>query len=428
MIGGDPGAQIVSAHSAPSVGLFGGLGSGNIGNDASMEAMLSYLRANHPDVVVDAMCSGPEVVTSRYGITAISSQGSRSGDKPSARVLRVAQKVVGKGIDTVRIAAWVRRHDVVIVPGMGILETSLRLRAWQFPYTVFVLCAAGKVFRTKVALVSVGANVINQRLTRWLFVAAARLAFYRSYRDELSLTAMRDNGLAAAHDSVYCDLAFALPVPETGPADDNVVAIGVMEFSGSSDDDGRLADEIRQAYVSKIKEFARWLVDNGRTIRLFVGDTNGSDDLIAQEILADLRAARPGLDPTRAAAENVATFTELMCAMAAAGSAVVTRYHNLICALKLEKPTISIGYAEKNAAMMADVGLPEFSQLIGELDIERLIRQFTALENRSGAARQAISRRLAEYQSLVDRQFKDLSSAVLSSQLAPATTGHAAVH
>ena len=45
---------------APRVGLFGLLGEGNIGNDASMEAVLRYLRADHPDAILDAMCPGPE--------------------------------------------------------------------------------------------------------------------------------------------------------------------------------------------------------------------------------------------------------------------------------------------------------------------------------------------------------------------------------
>ena len=43
----------------PRVGLFGNLGSGNIGNDASLEAMLSYLSADQPGAVLDAMCRAP---------------------------------------------------------------------------------------------------------------------------------------------------------------------------------------------------------------------------------------------------------------------------------------------------------------------------------------------------------------------------------
>ena len=46
----------------PRVGLFGLLGSGNIGNDASMEVVLRYLQTSHPGTVVDAMCRGPEEV------------------------------------------------------------------------------------------------------------------------------------------------------------------------------------------------------------------------------------------------------------------------------------------------------------------------------------------------------------------------------
>ena len=44
---------------APRVGIFGLLGTGSIGNDASMEALLRYLRTDHPGAMVDAMCSGP---------------------------------------------------------------------------------------------------------------------------------------------------------------------------------------------------------------------------------------------------------------------------------------------------------------------------------------------------------------------------------
>ena len=50
------GPAAPGAAPAPRVGLFGLLGSGNIGNDASLDAVLGYLRSYHPDVVLDAMC------------------------------------------------------------------------------------------------------------------------------------------------------------------------------------------------------------------------------------------------------------------------------------------------------------------------------------------------------------------------------------
>ena len=203
---------------------------------------------------------------------------------------------LGIGVDAFRTASWVRRHDVVIVPGMGVLEATLPLRPWRTPYLMFLLCASGRLFGTKVALVSVGANVIHQRLTRWLITTAARLAHYRSFRDAGARDAMRRMGVDTSGDPVYPDLAFALPTPrgESGAA--GTVGVGVMEYSGGNED-RRQADEIRASYIEQMTRFVLWLVDNGRPVRLLAGDT--IDERVVQEILVDLRALRPELGPCR---------------------------------------------------------------------------------------------------------------------------------
>jgi polysaccharide pyruvyl transferase WcaK-like protein len=389
------------------VGIFGGFGGGNIGNDASMEAVLSYLRNDQPDAIIDVMTGNPEIITDRYGVTAVGMGWQRAqASGPAAIVL----KALGRGLDTVRIASWVRRHDVVIVPGMGVLETTLPMRPWGFPYTMFAMCLSGRVFRTKVALVSVGSNVIRQRATRWLFTSAARLASYRSYRDTLSYDAMRRNGADIRSDHVYIDLAFSIPVPPAGSGDARTVGIGVMDFHGTNDDDRSQADAIRNSYLEKMKTFARWLVDHDYKIRLLVGDTNGSDDTVVQEIAADLRAYRPDLDNEAMVGEPVSTFADLMQAMAPAHIVIATRYHNLICALMLSKPTLSVGYGAKNTALMEDMGLAEYAQLVNSLDIDHLIKQFTDLESQAANVRQAIAERNAAYRKLVERQFAELSA------------------
>ena len=168
----------------------------------------------------------------------------------------VARKSLAKITDTIRIASWVRRHEVVIVPGMGVLETTLRVRPWQGPYTMFALCVSGRIFGTKVALVSVGAEVGSARLTRWLFTAAGRFAFYRSYRDELSRDAMAQQGLDTSKDRVYTDLAFGLPVPSSGPGAERTVGIGLMAYYGNDVFHGQ-PDEIRASYVEKMKSFTK---------------------------------------------------------------------------------------------------------------------------------------------------------------------------
>lgn len=270
----------------PRVGLFGLLGSGNIGNDASMEAVLNYLSADHPDAVVDAMCSGPARLKDVYRMEAVDLSWYRARARAPSGILAIAAKCLGKGLDVFRIAAWVRRHDVVIVPGMGVLETTLPVRALGTPFAIFVLCLSGRLLRTRVALVSVGANVISQPVTRWLCTSSARLARYVSYRDAGSRAAMRPGRDEAGH--VYPDLAFALPALVDDPGDPLVVGVGVMNFHGTGDDRAR-ADEIYESYVEKLTCFIVWLVDTGRSVLLYVGDTRGSDDEVIREVLARVR-------------------------------------------------------------------------------------------------------------------------------------------
>lgn len=389
------------------VGLFGLLGSGNIGNDASMESVLRYLRTDHSDAIVDAMCMGSDRVRAKYHIDAVPLLWYQQYDQRVPGVAASALKVIGKGVDAFRTASWVRQHDVVIVPGMGVLEASLPLRPWGVPYAMFLLCASGRIFRTKVALVSVGANIINQRVTRWLFDSAARLAYYRSYRDDQSRDAMRQRGLDTSRDRVYPDLVFGLPAPPYTPGDADTVGVGVMAYRGNNDDRQR-ADQIYASYVENIETFMRWLLDNGRKVRLFSGDA--VDEGAMRQILTDLRSYRPDLEPSWIVAESATTFEELTQAMAPVATVVATRFHNVMCALKLGKPTISIGYAKKNVALMANMGLPEFYQYADSLDVEKLKEQFTDLEGNAPKLRLVIAERTAENARLMADQFTTMSA------------------
>jgi len=395
------------------VGLFGLLGSGNIGNDASMEVVLRYLQTSHPDTVVDAMCRGPEEITARFGIDAEPLLWSQQYEGRAAGLGAKALKLLGKGLDVFRTAAWVRKHDAVIVPGMGALEASLPLKPWQTPYAMFLLTVSGRLTGTKTAMVSVGANQISQRVTRWLFDTAARAASYRSYRDQQSYDAMVQRGVDVSRDRVYPDLVFDRPAPPYQAGDPNIVGLGVMAYSGTNTERDRArAQEIADAYVAKLQRFTRWLLDDGRRVRLFVGD-NLWDNTVVDAITADARAHRPDLDETWVVAEPITSFAELTQAMMPTGIVVATRYHNVMCALKLEKPVISIGYAAKNVAIMTDAGLGEFCQHSNTLDVDKLIEQFTGLESRAEEVRHTIAKRNEQNRQLLGEQFAALSTLLI---------------
>jgi polysaccharide pyruvyl transferase WcaK-like protein len=274
---------------------------------------------------------------------------------------------------------------------------------------MFALCLSGKVFRTKVALVCVGATVSDERLIRLLFTTAAKLAYYRSYRDDISREAMRQQGVDTTRDQVYADLAFGIPALEQEPGDSKYVGVGVMAFYGNSAD-RKLSKVIHESYTQKLKLFVRQLADSGRQVRLFVGDSNGSDESIAREIIADLRSNRPEVDEASVTVTATRSFADLMQAMAPVGVVVATRYHNVICALKLAKPTVAVAYSPKHQVLMADLGVPEYCQNVKELDVDLLIKQLDELEGRAAQLRQTMKERHVAKSRLLERQFAELST------------------
>ncbi|MFG2682040.1 polysaccharide pyruvyl transferase family protein [Streptomyces sp. NPDC048392] len=398
------------------VGVFGLLGAGNTGNNGSLEAVLDYLRREHPRAVVDALCGGPEDVAIRYGIPATRLNWYRGEYRTASRAGAIAAKALGKLVDAVRTAVWVRGHDAVIVPGTGVLEATLPLRPWGFPYSLFLLCATGRLFGTRVALVSVGAAPIGNRLTRALTRWSARLATYRSYRDALSRDTMRATGVDTSRDEIYEDLAFALPTPPESPADtaapagdsggppapQGTVCVGVMDFHGSDDDRAR-AREIHRRYMEGTTRFVRALAGDGRPVRLLTGD-----DLDRPVVAAVLDAVN---SPLVTAAETT-SLADLMKEISAADTVVATRYHNLVCALKVGTPTLALSYSAKSDALMARMGLGAYCHPAREADADRLLEQFRELERRSAKLRQTLSERNLAAARRVEHQFTALTAAL----------------
>jgi polysaccharide pyruvyl transferase WcaK-like protein len=108
----------------------------------------------------------------------------------------------------------------------------------------------------------------------------------------------------------------------------------------------------------------------------------------------------------------VTTYPELIREMAPVGTVVATRYHNVMCALKLCKPTISLGYSRKFVSLMGDMGLAEFHQFADSLDLDRLTEQFKELESRRAQLQQKMADCNAANTQGLNEQFALLSRLV----------------
>src|SRR5262249_39800526 len=138
--------------------------------------------------------------------------------------------------------------------------------------------------------------------------------------------------------------------------------------------------DIFAGYLKKVTRFLIWLLDRGHNVRILTGDTG--DQHVVQDLMTAVAAEGRIVPPERLVAEPILSLHDLMKQIALTDIVVATRFHNVVCALKLGRPTISIGYADKNDALLADMGLGDFCQHIESLDVDLLIKQFITLADK----------------------------------------------
>jgi polysaccharide pyruvyl transferase WcaK-like protein len=134
------------------------------------------------------------------------------------------------------------------------------------------------------------------------------------------------------------------------------------------------------------------------------------DEPTVAQIVADVRARHPGLAPSLLVSEPVPSLAELLRQTATVGTVVATRFHHVLYSLVMDRPTIAIGYAAKHEALMRRLELSRYYQEARSLDVDRLIRQFTELEDRAATLRVTIAERNADLARQVDGQFRELSA------------------
>jgi polysaccharide pyruvyl transferase WcaK-like protein len=92
---------------------------------------------------------------------------------------------------------------------------------------------------------------------------------------------------------------------------------------------------------------------------------------------------------------------------------VATRYHNVVCALRMGRPTISIGYSVKNDALLAGMGLADCCQSIERLDVALLETQTLRLIAERPALEARIRRAVARFEGSLREQEDLLASLIV---------------
>ena len=396
------------------VAFFSEIGSGNVGNDGSFEVGLDWVRGADPDAEIFAICREPERIEACHGIPAkfMLSPGTNTASSAMGRFL---WRVGHKARDLVWMFRLLRDTDWVIVAGSGALESSWA-RPWALPYALYGLTLAARLRGTRIALINVGADRSPNRWTRWLISRVARSADYLTLRDYGSAASLRSMGVEASPNQVYADLAFTLPAPAEQPPRPRCIGVGVISYLEWRGSPAEVAAK-RAAYLQVMISLLEWLLDEGYSVRLLTGDRQ--DDAYLSKILETVRSRRPDLGADRLVGEPVENLHELMDQMRDVEVVIGARYHNVIGALRLAKPTLALSYAFKHDDAQERFGLSAFTQPVTSIDLTRFKDQFAELYCRRAEIGDEMRIRLVEIETQLQAQRDEFCSQFLVSSPPP---------
>ena len=359
-----------NADAAPRqrIAVFGGFGIGNFGNDASAEAVLSYLAEHHPTAEVTCVCTNPSGLRERMRVNAITTAMRPKGIWRIADTLLLRQPSAWTNL--VRSILVMGRFDILLVAGTGVFD-DFRDTPLGWPSRLLRWCLAARVRGARVAFLSVGAGPILNPVSRWLFKASAMSAQHRSYRDADSREYMRKLGVDESKSLVLPDLAFLLSAPASlvrAPDAPLTIGVGMMNYRGWRD-----SSAVFDSYIDLHARLLDWIAAKGFKTRILIGQT--PTDLVAVRAL-ESRLGRSLMSPEE---EKMNSFHDAMAAAAATDIVVASRYHVQIAALKMRRPLVSLSYGPKNDALLADAGLGAFTQDVHAVDFDKLVGQIERL-------------------------------------------------
>lgn len=398
--------------------FFGHFGSPNFGNEITLQTILYHLGRRFPKAEVLCICTEPEALAASQKIKTVPI--SRNYIKPwktRTRLARLFRRVfIGMPSELCRwLDAFMtlRRVDVLIIPGTGLLTDAYGLSGWG-PYNLFKWSLIAKVCRCKLLFVSVGAGPLYSTLGKCFVKSALSLADFRSYRDDASMDYLKSIGFPTNSDRVYPDLVFGLPETML-PLDGNkgggrtVVGLGLMTYAGKYSV-ARPGDAVYRAYLESLVVFARWLLAHDYDIRLVIGEV--TDRIVSEEFKALLKSSLGQYDEERIVDEPALTVEQLLPQIAATDIVVATRFHNVLLALVLNKPVIAISFHHKCASLMSGMGLAEYGHDINHMNAGRLIEQFQDVVKNADKLKPVIRQMVGQSRKALDEQYNFIFNSI----------------
>lgn len=426
-------------RASKKIGLLDHVGGGNLGDDATQEAVIQNIRSRLQEAEIYAFSMNPADTESRHGIRSypIRRRTWTLGSRPETVDLRIkgrVQRAVGRYRGLFRVVRWVyalvvkkptaliaelsfltkslcilRSFRMLIISGGGQLTESWG-GPWQFPYTIFKWILIAKLARVERIVLNVGAGPLTIPLSKYFVRTALSLADYVSFRDAKSAQLAEQIGfkgnMIVAPDVVY-SLAPRLlsPVRSTGTRGSSIVGIAPMPW-GKSDLYPEKDPFVYRSLIAALGSFGLWLLRSRYQVDLFCTDI-GVDPPAIADLEQTIKEARQ--DAAGCITIPGATTTgDLLRAMSSMDYVVTCRFHGVVFAHILNIPVIALTHHPKVATVMSDIGLEEYCLDIRAVDAKKLVDTFRSLVANSSKIKRRLEATHSAYKIQLASQFDKL--------------------
>jgi polysaccharide pyruvyl transferase WcaK-like protein len=421
------------------IGLLDHVGGGNLGDDATLDAVASNIKRRWPNAEIVAFSMNPDDTKTRHGIKSypIRRRGWSIEHKPAGTntslketvkaltgkyravfplleatnaVIRLPSEVFNELSFLASSRRNIKSFDLLIISGGGQLtETD---GSWGFPYTIVKWVLLARSAGVRCMFLNVGAGPLTLPLSKFFVTRALLAADYVSFRDDKSQTLVHKIGFTGESrvcpDSVYA-LEFAR---KTGNARETrsepVVGFAPMPYpdldpSGRTEKDQILYD----GFLRKLANFAWWLVGQSYTIRIF-GTDIGVDPL-AIEDLRMMLLNHHGVAPSQCnVGYSIKTVRDLLVIMSRMDYIVTCRFHGVVFAHLLNKPVLAIAHHAKVRDLMVDLELANYCVDIREFDLKLLMEKFSSMVTDADEIKSRMAASLARNKERLRSQFDEL--------------------
>lgn len=330
-----PRAASRTAH----IALFGEFGIGNIGNDASGQALVALMHSSSHDIELTAISPAPAEATHALGIPALPIRSPHQ-----CAGTGIFSKLRNKARDLNNLVSVVSRFDAVVVPGTGLLErVDGRLPGGDLTW-MLLLSVACFVKRVPLAWLAIGGSRTLPPLQRLMASLAARVPHYISFRDHETAASI---GTRVNDERIVPDIVFtysaAAPIHSR---ETEVVGLAVINYRPEH-------PRARQKYLAELATVARDIMQSGRHVKFLLGDR--ADAAPSESVRAHASIAGCDFD----CAHPYGSFSDLRAAVAECDVVVASRYHVIVASALAATPIVAIAHADKDVALMKQLGLSE---------------------------------------------------------------------